>query len=957
MSLAKRLSALNAGAALLWLCAWPVTGSAQQVAADRTMEEIFVTGSRIARSDLTANSPINVIDAESLQVTNTVNVEEFLRKMPQFAQAIGRNTNNGNPGVATLDLRNLGEERTLVLMDGKRFIPYDADGIVDVGMIPASLIERVEVITGGASSVYGADAVAGVVNFIMKKDFEGIEFNSSAGITEEGDGNIYDLSVTLGGNFADGRGNIVFNAGYSKQDAVTQGERPFGVEALDDLLDPVGSFTTPQGTAFDSSFPGDPEGGLTQFDPNGNTVPFSQTFNFNPFNLYQVPQKKWTLTTIGRYEVTDQIEFFARGSFANNRVDTIIAPSGTFFESFPLAYQTNPFLGPAAVNRFTQVDNAESDPATAGDGIVEILLGRRLVEIGTRNSDYENTAYQIVGGFTGDFAETQHWEVFGQWGRTSRTQNFDNDTTISKVQQAAFDVILDPLTNQPVCVDPSGGCAPANLFGGTMSQEAADFLRTPLVETNTTSQMVFGGSVSGDLPFTLPTAENALGYAVGIEYREEKSDHRPDDNYATGNAIGFGSSSPISAQIEVFEIFGEALVPLVTDAAFAREINLEGGVRWADYENRAAGVSNSFQNTSYKFGGDWVVVDGLRFRGMFQRAVRTPSLSEIGLPRTPSTGDLDNDPCEGTNPVGNAELTALCIATGVPPAAIGSVVSIIAGQINNFVGGKPDLEPEEADTITAGVVFTPEFLEGLEFTLDYYNIDIDNVIVQVTEQNVVDACYNIEKNAAGTFCSLIFRNPINGGLTGPKQFGVDVSLINGGFLKVEGIDFGARYGFDFDRWGTLDLSISGTHVLGNEQQDAAFLPSFECAGLVGNICLRPSPEWTWIQTTEWRQGPFMVQLQWQFIDRIAQDAIKLGGADPSDFAVPEIASQSYFDLYGSWEIDDTWTARLGVQNLFDRDPPITGNDYGGTAENSGNTFPATYDPLGRKYFLAINAKF
>ncbi|RMF96154.1 MAG: TonB-dependent receptor, partial [Gammaproteobacteria bacterium] len=463
------------------------------------MEEIFVTGSRIARSDLTANSPISIISSESLRVTNTVNVEEYLRKMPQFAQAIGRNSNNGNPGVSTLDLRNLGEERTLVLMDGRRLIPYDADGVVDVSMVPAALIERVEVITGGASSVYGADAVAGVVNFIMKKDFEGIEFNGSAGITEEGDGNVYDFAVTFGGNFADGRGNLVFSAGFTKQDGVTQGEREFGVEALDDLLNPVGSFTTPQGTAFDSSFPGDTEGGLTQFDPNGNTVPFSQTFNFNPFNLYQTPVRRWTLTSIGHYDVTDDIELFARASFSNSRVDTIIAPSGTFFESFSLSYLTNPFLGPGAVARFTQVDNAETDPSTAGDGIVDILLGRRLVEVGTRNSNYENTAYQIVSGLKGEFADSHKWEIFGQWGRTSRTQNFDNDTTISKVQQS-IDAILDPTTNQPVCVDPSGNCVPANLFGGTMSPEAADFLRTSLVETNTTSQMVFGGSVTGDLP-------------------------------------------------------------------------------------------------------------------------------------------------------------------------------------------------------------------------------------------------------------------------------------------------------------------------------------------------------------------------------------------------------------------------------------------------------------------------
>lgn len=934
--------------AIVWSA--PIHAQEQDVdeASENLLEEVIVTGSRIRRSDLTANSPISVIESESMRVANTVNVEEFLRDMPQFVASVGKNGNNGNDGSATLDLRDMGEERTLVLVDGKRFVPYDYQGYVDLGMIPSALIERVEVITGGASAVYGADAIAGVVNIILKNNFEGAEFDASYAVSGENDANRYDYNFTLGTNFDNGRGNIVLNAGFTDQDPVTQGERSFGVEALDDLLNSVGSFTTPQGTGFDSSFPGDALGGLIQFDPNGDIIPFTSTFNFNPFNLFLVPQKKWTVTALGRYELTDKVEFFSRASFANNRIDTIIAPSGTFFESFNLAVD-NPFFGPSAVERFTQVDANEFGP-NAGDGRVDLLLGRRMVEVGTRNSIYENTAYQIVGGLRGALTDTVDWEVFAQFGRTSRSQNFENDLTVSKAQQA-LDAVIDPVTGEIVCSDPGGGCAPANLFGeGNLSQDAADFLRTSLNEVNKTNQTVAGGSLSGTLPFQFPWTENAIGYAAGVEYRAEDAQNLPDDNFASGNAIGFGASAVVDAEIEIKEVFLEGLVP-ITD-----RLNFETGIRFADYENTVGDSGNSFDNTSWKAGLDWTPIDGFRIRGMFQRAVRAPSLAEIGLPRTPSTGDLDNDPCEGSNPVGDSALTQLCIDTGVPAAAIGNVVSIISGQINNFVGGNTQLQPEEADTFTFGVVVTPESIPELSVTLDWYSIEVTDVVSQISEQNIVDACYLIEKDAGSQFCSLISRNNINGGLTGPKDFGVDVSLVNAAFLKFEGVDFTVNYGLDLGN-STLDLGLNGTYVISKEQQDADFLPVDECAGLLGNTCTDPGSEWRWIQTTNWRMGDLAVQLRWQYIDGVTQDAIVLDGADPSQFAVTKIPSYNYFDLFASYGLNDVWTVRAGVENLFDKSPPITGNDWGGTLQNSGNTFPATYDPIGRYFFAGVNARF
>ncbi len=926
------------------------------------MEEVFVTGSRIPRADLTGSSPISVIEADDFRALNTVNVEEYLRRMPQFSAALGKNANNGNPGVATLDLRDLGEERTLVLMDGKRLPTYEDDGLVDINMIPASLIERVEVVTGGASAVYGADAVAGVVNFIMKRDFEGVEFDGSYSIFEEGDGEVYDLSVTLGGNFDSGRGNIVLNVAYTNQDKVNQDARPFGVTTLDDLLDEVGSATTPQGSISYTTYPGDPDGGFAQFDQNGDIVPFADTFNFNPFNLYQVPVKKWTATTIARYDVSDDIEFFGRASFSNNRQDTIVAPSGTFFESFNIDYVNNPFLGPGARARFALVDAAEIN--SPNDGTVDVLFGRRQVELGTRDSLYETTTYQVVGGFEGElnWGGGVSWEAFGQFGRTTRTQNFRNDIVLSKTQQA-MNAVVDPLTGNIVCADPSGGCLPVNYFGlGNFERDtpdADDFLRTDLNENNRTSQTVFGASLAGDFEFALPSADNPIGYAVGVEFRREEGQSLPDENYVSGNAIGFGASSKVDAQYEVMEFFAEALVPLVEGVSGAQLLAVEAGVRLGEYENRVGNASKNFDNTSYKLMAEWMPFEGLRFRGGLQGAVRAPNLEEVGLPRTPGSGDLTNDPCEGTNPLGNQALIDLCTATGVPAAAIGSVVSIIAGQINNFLGGDPLLEPEKSDTFTAGFVWTPDAAPNLELSLDYYSIDVEDAITQISEQNIVDACYNIEQDPNSKFCRRIFRNTINGGLSGPKSAGVDVSRVNAGFLKVEGLDFVAAYrDLELDGgWGALSFTLQSNYLISQEQQDANFLPAFECAGLVGTTCLAPAPELTFYQTTHWSRGSLNLSLVWSYIDEVTQEAIVLSGTPASNYALPSLDAQHYFDLLGSYDLSDTWTLRFGITNLLDNDPPVPGNDYGGTTENSGNTYPATYEPLGRRWFFGASSRF
>lgn len=924
----------------------PVEGAGP---ADTADEAIVVTGSRIGRPDLEASSPVSVVTSEALTMSGSAgNVEGYLREIPQAVAAVGAATNNGNPGVATVDLRNMGEERTLVLVDGRRFIPYDSNGVVDLNMIPTSLIERVEVLTGGASSTYGSDALAGVVNFILRSDFEGFEADAQVGITEQGDGLDRTFSVTFGGNLGD-RGNLVINGGYTKTDAVTQGDRDFSRNVLSaaTLGAGGGSSTNAAGTLRGLVSPacrGGSTNGVCTFDAAGNLVPYVAArdgFNFNPFNLLQVPQDKWTATAIGNYELTDGVEFFARTSFANTRVTTIIAPSGTFNFPFQINYATNPNLTAQARGILAQNDTAAAGDTNPGDGIITVPFGRRTVELGTRDSIYENTAYQIVGGFRGNIVDPLRYEVFGQYGRTVRTQTFANDLSFTRTQAAVLD-------------------GTANLFGaGNLSQAGGNAIRLDLQQYDTTSQLVLGGFMAYDLPFALGGTKTG-GLVGGVEYREEKTTANPDENLVQGNSIGFGSSTPIDAQLRVKEAYAEAKLPIFDI------ISLEAGIRFSDYENRdnRTGLGNNFNTTSWKVGGDIEPIDGIRFRAMFQRAVRAPNLNEIGQPLTPSTGDLQVDPCQSSqiSPAAyaaNGALAALCRATGVPAtaAANGTIGGPISGQINNFVGGNINLTPERADTLTVGAVFAPSFIPGFTASVDYFDIEVENAILALGEAETVNLCYNVERNAAGFFCQRIRRNPVDGSLIGGTETGVVSTNVNAGFLATEGLDVAAQYRFGLGEDLRLTVGFNGTYTFKSATQSTAVSPVNECQGLVGEQCSRPLPKFQFNQTTMLEAGPATVQLRWRHLSSVTQDAIVLGGAPVSSYAVPTITARDYFDLAMGLEVNDMLALRFGIDNLLDKLPPIVGNDYGTTAENSGNTYPATYDALGRRFFVGATLRF
>src|SRR5688572_9211318 len=642
-------------------------------------ETVVVTGTRLSRPDLESNSPLSTVSADEIRLQGSVNVEEVLLDLPQTVPGISSTTNNGGDGTTTVNLRGLGSQRTLVLVDGKRFIPSDQGGAADLNALPVSLIERIDVVTGGASAVYGSDAMAGVVNMIMKKNFQGIQLDTQYGQTGESDGDQIDVNILVGNNFADGAGNVTAYAGYTQRDEIFQGDRDFSSFAVtEDAANPgtlieQGSPTTDVG-GFGIGNPAlDIDGdGVVGVDANGNLTDPLQYYNFAPVNYLQIPQERYIIGAMGNYEVNQYAEAFARVAYANNTSKTQIAASGTFYDSFDVNPE-NPFIPAATLDAF-RAEAGVTDP----DALIPVSIGKRIVELGGRRQDFERSAFQTLAGLRGDLGNSWGYEAFFQYGQTNLSTVLAGDISATRVQQS---LLAEQGANGPQCVDPSGGCVPANFFtSNPLDALAAEFISLNLTAVNTTSQTVGGGSVTGDL-FQIPMATNPVGIAFGAEYREETADFRPDDNLATGNNVGFGSSPPVAGSYNVREAFVEMIVPLVEDAAFAKRLALDLGYRYSDYNNIEDKID------TYKYGLEWAPIDDIRFRGMFQRAVRAPNIQELFNPQVESA-DSAADPCAGA--AGAGAISALCQATGVPANRVGTVPICPAGQCQSFLGGNPD---------------------------------------------------------------------------------------------------------------------------------------------------------------------------------------------------------------------------------------------------------------------------
>jgi outer membrane receptor protein involved in Fe transport len=952
---------------------------AQDASGAGTVEEVVVTGSRIPQPNVEGISPVAVVGAEEVAVRGITRVEDLVNNLPQAFADQGGNISNGSTGTATVNLRNLGSTRTLVLVNGRRLPPgtpggSDASIAPDLNQIPSSLIERVEVLTGGASAIYGSDAVAGVVNFIMKRDFEGIALDTQYSFYQhknendgaqgllarrnfaqpsgnESDGGAVDVTLTMGTGIADGKGNATVYLGYRKIDPVLQSERDYSACALGASAAGFacsGSGTTGPGGQFQPYSPTlTPGAAFTVVGPNGQIRPYASAtdaFNFGPYNYYQRPDTRYVLGAFAHYDIAPQAQLYTELMFHDDRTVAQIAPSGLFAALYTTNCD-NPLLSgaqrTALCTNFNLAPNANAN----------VLIGRRNIEGGGRQDDLRHTSYRGVVGVKGEVAQGWNYDVFGQYGTVVFAETYLNDFSITRGQRALQVVNVNGVPTCKSVVDGTDpNCVPYNIWRtGGVTPQALDYLQTPGFQRGDTQQSVMGATLSGDLGqygAKLPTADEGLGIAIGAEYRQESLTLRTDQAFTTGDLAGQGGPTiGVEGNYNVKEYFAEFRAPLVQGRPGIETLALNGSYRYSDY-------STGVNTDSYGAGLEWSPTADVRLRGSYQRAVRAPNIRELFAAQAVQLFDLDEDPCSGTTPIATL---AQCQRTGVTPAQYGNIVNNSAGQFNTLAGGNLALNPEKADTYSYGVVFTPTFLDGLTASVDFFRINLKNQVGTVPATVSLQQCL---QTGDPTFCQNVKRGAAGTLWFDPNGYVVGINT-NTGTTRTSGVDTELNYRFDLPGdMGGLAVNLVGTYLRNFVSEPVTGLGTYDCKGLFGPTCGTPLPEWRHKARISWTTPIDLdVSLTWRYITKVKLDLssdqdLLAGPFQPVD---RQMGAQHYFDLAASYTFKKAYGIRLGINNVFDRDPPLSSQV--GSGFGNGNTYPQVYDALGRYAFVALSANF
>lgn len=985
---------------------------------------IIVTGSRIAQRNVETAAPIAVVSSEEFSLSGTVNVENVINQLPQVIPGTTSFSNNPGDGSATLNLRGLGTQRTLVLVNGRRWMSFDTQQIVDLNTVPSFLLDSVDVVTGGASAVYGSDALAGVVNFRLRQ-VDGVEFGGQYALTERGDGETYQLHGAIGTSFDDGRGSATVFAEYFNRADVFQGDRAFsnfaigGETSSNPTLRQFGSSTLPNGvlrylggasgnnlgpldptnanfdaTAFRertagasgtefvpaSGFPNSGFGTGVVFDdvPGDFRTRTGDTYNYAPVNYLQIPQERYLLGGYADYEFSDGHSFYTEVSFVNNRVAQELAATpvtGNF--NIDLASQEQ-FLSAGdfaqlqaidaaetAANALFNTEMADQDPDTPGvqftpavddPGVVNFFVQRRTIEASRRNSLDERSAFRVLGGVRGPIGDNLQYDAYYMYSRTRNA-----NVQAGNISRSAFQAGLD------------GTAAPINIFGlGTLTDSMFNQIAIAAQNGDISTQEVASASVSGFLG-SLGFGADDIGFAVGAEYRGVASEFIPDTALSSGDVIGFNAGQATAGGYNVTELFAELNVPILdTDSGLRLEVT--GAARYSDYSLEAIGGV-----WTYAGGVEFSPISDVTFRAQYQRAVRAPNVGElfggraIGFPGA-------TDPCDAaaTAGVDQAGLTATCIASGVPAGAVGSGDIQPNAQIPATFGGNPDLFEETSDSYTIGVILQPSFLPGLTITADYFNIEIEDAIATFGGglNNTLDLCFNQVQDINDPICAPFLGGNARDGAgaittaNNPLLFQDNIAS-----LEVSGIDLEANYTTTIPfslltDTGEQRLSIN---FLGTWTDVSNFTPVqdadtvFECAGFFGTTCDEPTPEFKWTSRASFTDGPLTTSIRWRHLGSVDDDS------DPAAFVaaggIGTIDSYDLIDLTFGFEVSENVNITLGVTNLFDTLPGVPEFDAAGNVINrpnslllgdnqeQANTYPSTYDVLGRRYFLSGSFSF
>ena len=997
---------------------------------------IVVTGSRIVSPNLTAVSPVTAVTAQDIKLSGTSNTEDLLNSLPQVFASQSSTLSNGANGTATVDLRGLGSSRTLVLINGRRLMSGDPNSVssaADLNFIPSTLVKRIDVLTGGASATYGADAVAGVVNFIMDTDFEGFRldanysfynhdnrnkitppilnarqaqgfsgYNYPTGPTN--DGADYDVTASFGGKFNDDRGHFMAYAGYRRSNAVLQSNRDYSACTVQltgarlsnpTRLNPAaplqcgGSATSATGNAL--LFPdGTSSSTFGALGPGTLTVGAGPTrYNFAPLNYFQRPDERYTAGLFVDYEINDAIKPYMEFMFMDDQTLAQIAPSGDFGNTLTINCD-NPLLSASQKSQICQSNNLINGfignfPTAAGAGynpnpgnpainFIDPTTGktynkaffqllRRNVEGGPRISDLQHTAYRTILGSKGELSKAWNYDAYFQYGRTNYSQVYSNEFSVARLNNA-LDVIDDPRIAgiQPICrVALSGvdtNCRPYDVFGGKPSAASTDYLSATGFLKGRTEEQIYSATVSGQLGeygLQSPLATNGASIALGIEHREESLELQSDNAFSTGDLTGQGAPTlPVSGGYNVTEFFGELELPIIEDG-FIENLSFNGAYRYSKYK-----ISNGrkFNTSTYKLGVDFTPISDIRFRAAYNRAVRAPNIQElfsaeyVGL-------DGASDPCAGFK---IAATDFGCRAQGL---AVGQTVTPNpAGQYNGLLGGNENLNPEKGTTKTAGVVLQPRFLPGFSLSVDYFDIKLRGAIQGFGADAIVADCSNSTAGNIRASCALIKRDAAGSLWLTSNGYVIDKSTNVGG-LRTSGIEVNGNYSHELDNIGSVSLSLVGTY-LDKYETDNGLTEVYDCKGLYGPSCGAPSPKWRHKARISLNTlSDIGVSVQWRYFGpaktEYTSDSLTLKG-NFYDFN-SSVKSQSYFDLSFTGKFGDNFRWILGTNNLLDKQPPIFHSGSGAFGQSNcgggcnGNTYPGTYDALGRYLYTGVTLDF
>ncbi len=939
-------------AAMLLLTATAHPAKSDPDSSPAPIEEVLVLGSQIPRPSYQNQNPVIVIPRAEIQRLGATTLSEFLTRHPQFGFAEGSGTNriallsSDRIGRGTVNLRGLGAKRNLVLVNGKRLGPSGADGIVDINQIPAAMVERVEVLTGGASSSYGSDAMSGVVNVILRSDVRELEFASGFKRSDRGDGEEWSVSLSGGTEFAGGRGSVSGFLDYTDRSAIPMRSRAFSSLNIEDnwttgRLEPMGTGAIPGNRTLGQTWlDGQFHFNGLKFDADGNPQLYNDPDDsFAEMNQYlDLSPSMERVTAGGRldYRFGDRLGLHLDLLASNTQTQPGRSPASVY-RPF-LINLDSPLLTPATRRAFT--DTYDPD----GRGFAVIPMGYRAVEVGTRDFPFTRDAVRLSGGLHGSWKDSSAWRISYGYSDRSMEKLMKNGVSIPRLQQA---LLVNPETGD--CFDTEGGCAPAQIFGaGRLSSLAADFIRAEdLRNMETTKQQVAQFNANSiwswrglDMPF-----------AFGLEWRQDSVDYQPDPLLTAQAVTSFQGTRPVKGRIDVAEAYIEILVPIARDMPWIKRLELEAGLRFSNY-------SHAGDNWTYKGGLDWRVSDAWSLQGMYQRAVRAPNLIEYydeyrELRNASNDPSAPYDPCSASESPGSLPgAVSTCIAQGIPADILASYEADRTYLRGYASSGNTDLQVETADTFTASMAWQPEQLPGMKASIGFYRININDVISFLDSGSVLNFCFYGQNTES--LCEDVKRAPSG-----------DIDLLLGGYknlgeLNTSGYDLNFSYNMSVAGLGSADAQLS-FRVQANQtlksEVDLYWRPPFRCEGKFGYPCIGfDTPDQRLLANVVYDTGPLTAALSWRWIGSVESNfplyiELQTGSRDITS-EVSEISSTSYWDATLEFRLGKRGQVILGVINLSDQQPPLMGD-----LQVNANTNGSTYDVVGRRYHAAFRWRF